>query len=98
MTYKKIEDCLSFADIAVQKYADKNRSMQFLSQINSTINWMPIQDLLLNYYGIGKAQEGTGRIRLCSCLNACFFKNGSRLNPTPSLKARSMTASFLNRF
>ena len=58
MTYKRIEDCLSFADIAVQKYADKNRSMQFLSQINSTIDWIPIQDLLLNYYGIGKAQEG----------------------------------------
>jgi hypothetical protein len=38
MTYKRIEDSLSFADIAVQKYVDKNRSMQFLSQINSTID------------------------------------------------------------
>ncbi|MCF8095782.1 MAG: hypothetical protein K9J79_10540 [Desulfobacteraceae bacterium] len=33
MTYKRIEASFSFADIAVEKYADKNRSMQFLSQI-----------------------------------------------------------------
>ena len=58
MAYKKIDDCFSFADIAVKKYADKNRSMQFLNQINNTVNWLPIQDLLLKYYGVGKAQEG----------------------------------------
>jgi IS5 family transposase len=58
MAYKRIDDCFSFADIAVKKYADKNRSMQFLNQINNTVSWLPIQDLLLKYYGVGKAQEG----------------------------------------
>lgn len=58
MTYKRIEASVSFAGIAVEKYADKNRSMQFLSQIEKTIDWTAIQVLLLNYYGTGKAQEG----------------------------------------
>ncbi len=43
MAYKKIERDVSFADIAVQKFADKNRSMLFLRQVNNTIDWQPVQ-------------------------------------------------------
>ncbi len=58
MAYKNIEHNFSFADIAVQGYVDKNRSMLFLRQINNSIDWQPIQDLLLKYYSIGKSKEG----------------------------------------
>ena len=58
MAYKKIERDFSFADIAVQKFADKNRSMLFLRQVNDTIDWQPVQDLLFKYYATGKAKEG----------------------------------------
>jgi len=58
MAYKKIEHNFSFADIAVQKFADKNRSMLFLRQINNTIDWKPVQDLLIKYYNTGKAKRG----------------------------------------
>lgn len=58
MAYKKIEHNFSFADIAVQKFADKNRSMLFLHQINGVIDWHSIQNLLLKYYDIGKGKQG----------------------------------------
>lgn len=58
MSFKNIEHNLSFADIAVQKYIDKNRPMLVLRQINNSIDWQPIQDLLLTYYNIGKSKEG----------------------------------------
>ncbi len=58
MAYKKIEHNFSFTDIAVQKFADKNRSMLFLHQINGAIDWHPIQNLLLKYYNIGKGKQG----------------------------------------
>jgi hypothetical protein len=58
MAYKKIEHDFSFADIAVQKFADKNRSMLFLRQVNNTIDWQPVQNLLFKYYETGKAKEG----------------------------------------
>ena len=32
--------------------------MLFLRQINNSIDWQPIQDLLLKYYSIGKSKEG----------------------------------------
>jgi hypothetical protein len=58
MAYKKIERRFSFADIAVQKFAEKNRSMLFLHQVNNTINWQPVEELLFKYYETGKAKDG----------------------------------------
>ena len=58
MTYKNIEHNFSFADIVVQRYIDKNRSILFLRQVNNSIDWQPIQDLLLKYCSIGKSKEG----------------------------------------
>jgi len=37
MAYKKIERRFPFADIAVKKFAEKNRSMLFLHQVNNTM-------------------------------------------------------------
>ena len=96
MAYKKIERDFSFADIAVQKFADKNRSMLFLHQINNTIDWQPVKDLLFKYYETGKAKEGERAYSRCFCLNACCFKNGFKLNPIPSWKAKSTIGSLLN--
>ena len=58
MAYKNIDHNFSFADIAVQKFADKNRSMLFLRQINNSIDWQPIQKLLAKYYDTGKTKRG----------------------------------------
>ncbi len=53
MAYKKIDNYFSFADIAIQNNADKNRSLIFLNQINATIDWEPVQDMLMKVYEIG---------------------------------------------
>jgi hypothetical protein len=39
MAYKKIEHYFSFADIAVNSNADKNRSLLFLRQLDKSIDW-----------------------------------------------------------
>ncbi len=58
MAYKIIEHNFSFADIAIQRNADKNRSLLFLREINKTINWEPVQALLMKFYETGKTKEG----------------------------------------
>lgn len=58
MVYKKIDNYFSFADIAIQNNADKNRSLIFLKKINSTIDWEPVQNLLIKFYETGKSKEG----------------------------------------
>lgn len=39
------------------KYADKNRTLLFLQQIESTIDWQTVKELLMKYYQTGKASE-----------------------------------------
>jgi len=58
MAYKKIDNYFSFADIAIQNNADKNRSLIFLDKVNSTINWEPVQNMLIKFYDTGKSKEG----------------------------------------
>ena len=50
MAYKKIEDNFSFADIAINKNADRNRSLLFLRKVNNTIDWDPVEKLLMEHY------------------------------------------------
>ena len=57
MAYKKIQHNFTFADIAIQNFADKNRTLLFLRQVEKTINWKPIQDLLMKYYKPGRAKR-----------------------------------------
>ena len=58
MAYKKIDKYFSFADIAIQNNADKNRSLIFLNKVNATIDWEPVQDMLMKAYETGKSKEG----------------------------------------
>jgi hypothetical protein len=59
MAYKKIEYGFSFADIAIQAYADKNRNLLFLREIERSIDWQPVvQDLLIEHYEPGKPKTG----------------------------------------
>ena len=58
MAYKKIEQYLSFADIAILNNADKNRTLLFLKQIDKTIDWEPVNEMIMKYYMTGKSNEG----------------------------------------
>ena len=58
MAYKKIDKYLSFADIVIQKHADKNKTLMFLKKINATIDWEPVDELLIRFYKPGKSNKG----------------------------------------
>ena len=58
MAYRNPQLHFSFADLAVEKFADKNRSMALLEQLNLTIDWKPINQLLDSSYPTGKCAEG----------------------------------------
>jgi IS5 family transposase len=58
MAYRKPQRYFSFADLAVQNHADKNRALALLKQLNHTIDWKPIEKLLGKFYHTGKAAEG----------------------------------------
>jgi IS5 family transposase len=58
MAYRKPQRYFSFADLAVEKHVDKNRSLSVLKQLDKTIDWKPIDKLLAKFYHTGKSAEG----------------------------------------
>ena len=58
MAYRKPQRYFSFADLAVEKHADKNRALALLKQLDKTIDWTPVEKLLAKFYHTGKAAEG----------------------------------------
>jgi IS5 family transposase len=58
MAYRNPQRYVSFADLAVEMIADKNRALAVLKQLNQTIDWNPINHLLEQFYHTGKHAEG----------------------------------------
>ncbi|MFC1891444.1 hypothetical protein ACFLZT_03535 [Thermodesulfobacteriota bacterium] len=58
MAYKKIGEELSFADLAISKSLEHNRSVKRMEKINKVVRWSNIEALLFEYYDIGKTVEG----------------------------------------
>jgi IS5 family transposase len=58
MAYRKPQRHFSFADLAVEALADKNRALSVLKQLDATIDWNPIAQLLEQFCHTGKRDEG----------------------------------------
>jgi len=71
MGYKRIGTMISFADIAVKKSLENNRSVTMMERINQVITWKNIEALLLEYYDVGRSTEGVDAyppLMLLKCL------------------------------
>ncbi len=109
MAYKKIEQYFSFADIAIQKNADKNRSLLFLRKVSNSIDWQSVETLLIKYYQTGKSKEGESQINdrisfksffnlpldYASSDHSTFSRFRKRLSKEPMIQINSV---LLNQF
>lgn len=58
MGYKKWGKEISFADLAVRKSLEHNRSLQVMDSIDKVIKWRDVEALLMEHYSIGTSNEG----------------------------------------
>ena len=58
MGYKQIGKNLSFADLAVERSLEHNRSLKMMERINKVVKWRNIEALLKEYYEVGTSKEG----------------------------------------
>ena len=58
MGYKQIGKNLSFADLAVSKSMEDNRSVKMMERINKVFKWRNIEALLMEHYEVGTSKEG----------------------------------------
>ena len=59
MGYKQIGKNLSFADLAISKSLEHNRSLKMMEKINKVVKWKNIEALLLEHYEVGTSKEGS---------------------------------------
>ncbi|MCP3874249.1 MAG: transposase [Desulfobacteraceae bacterium] len=86
MAYKKIEDNFSFADIAINKNADRNRSLIFLRKVANTIDWEPVETLLMKYYQIGKSNKRESAYSPLLLFKCLLLQNWFQIKSDPELE------------
>ena len=58
MGFKKWGKEISFADLAVSKSLEHNRSLKMMMSIENVVRWRDVEALLLEHYETGTSNEG----------------------------------------
>ena len=58
MGYKKMDKNLGFADLAFASSIKHNRSLKKMEKLNKAINWVRVEEILMNHYIVGTSSEG----------------------------------------
>ena len=86
MGYKKLGDALSFADLAVRKSLEHNRSLKMMKRIEKAVNWQNIEALLLEHYEVGKSKEGADAYSPLLLLKCMLLQKWFRIPSDPELE------------
>jgi len=85
MGYKRIGEEISFADLAVSKTLEHNRSVKLMDRINKVVSWRNIEALLLEYYDTGKTIEGADAYPPLMLLKCMLLQKWFRIPSDPEL-------------
>jgi IS5 family transposase len=58
MGFKSMMRSLDFADVALAKSLEHNRSLKLMEKLDSVIDWSRIEDILMSHYTVGGSSEG----------------------------------------
>jgi len=86
MGYKRIGEEISFADLAVSKFLEHNRSVTLMDRINKVISWKNVEALLLEYYETGRATEGADAWPPLILLKGLLLQKWFRIPSDPELE------------
>jgi IS5 family transposase len=86
MGYKKLDRGMSFADLAVSKSVEHNRSVKMMSKIDSVIHWRDIEALLMEHYETGTSNEGADAYPPLMLLKALLLQKWFRIPSDPELE------------
>jgi transposase, IS5 family len=86
MGYKKLGDRVSFADLAVEGTLKHNRSVKLMERINAVVKWNDIEALLMEYYQIGKEEEGADAYPPVMLLKCMLLQKWFRIGSDPELE------------
>jgi len=86
MGYKRIGEEPSFADFAVSKSLEHNRSVKLMDRINGVVRWRNVEALLMEYYETGKTIEGADAYPPLLLLKCLLLQKWFRIQSDPELE------------
>jgi IS5 family transposase len=86
MGYKKWGKEISFADLAVSKSLEHNRSLQMMMSIEKVVKWRDVEALLLEHYETGTNKEGADAYAALMLLKALLLQKWFRIPSDPELE------------
>ncbi len=97
MGYKKMNQSLGFADLALASSLKHNRSLKTMEKLDKAINWSRVKEILMNHYTVGTSNEGADAyppLLLFKCLmlqkwfrpGTIFRTYGININSDPELE------------
>ena len=86
MGYKKWGKEISFADLAISRTLEHNRSVKMMDRINKVANWKNVEALLMEYYEIGTSKDGADAYAPLMLLKCLLLQKWFRIPSDPELE------------
>ena len=86
MGYKQIGKNLSFADLAVERSLEHNRSVKMMERINKVVKWRNIEALLIEHYEVGTSKEGADAFPPLLLMKCMLLQKWFRIPSDPELE------------
>ena len=86
MGFKKWGKEISFADLAVSKSLEHNRSLQMMRRIDKVVKWRDVEALLMEHYETGTSKEGADAYPPLMLLKALLLQKWFRIASDPELE------------
>jgi IS5 family transposase len=86
MGYKRIGEEIGFADLAIRKSLEHNRSIKLMDRINGVVRWKNVEALLMEYYETGKTIEGADAYPPLLLLKCLLLQKWFRIPSDPELE------------
>jgi IS5 family transposase len=86
MGFKKWGKEISFADLAVSKSLEHNRSLKMMMSIDKVVKWRDVEALLLEHYETGTSKEGADAYPALMLLKALLLQKWFRIPSDPELE------------
>ena len=88
MGYKKINNNLGFADLALAKSFKHNRSLKTMTELDRAIDWSRIEEILLSHYTIGKSAEGADAYPPLLLYKCLLIQKWFKIHSDPELETQ----------
>lgn len=88
MGYKKIDNNLGFADLALAKSFKHNRSLKTMTELADAIDWSRVEEILLSHYTVGKSTEGADAYPPLLLYKCLLIQKWFKIHSDPELETQ----------